>query len=214
MNFIVQIIEAIMNLFVDPVPKRPKAEIVADAVASAMEAVGPIPKSRFSHVNDFLEIIGVKILIKCIGTNIFPSMTTAQASIESGWNPHAKTVLGVKADKKYKGERQALPTTEEIDGKRVPQTHDFRKYNSIEECVVDYIKVLYKEPWFQDVVTAKTVEEAIHGLQNDPNPRYKELNYATASDYEELILNVINDFGLKYFDEIKAIAEKRISDNV
>jgi flagellum-specific peptidoglycan hydrolase FlgJ len=204
MTAIIKFIESILNLFIDPVPKQPKS--LDDKISVAQEKCGSIPKSRHAHVNDFLETIALKITRHCIGTKIFPSMAIAQAALESGWNVNAKTIYGVKAIG-WTGKTIDTRTREERNGQSYYITDAFRSYDNIDHCIKDYIKVLYTAAWFKDVLAADTVEGAIHGLQSDSNPDYKDKNYATAGNYEQLLNKLILDFGLKYFDCIKHEAE-------
>jgi flagellum-specific peptidoglycan hydrolase FlgJ len=196
----IKLIESIINLFLNPVPKQPKS--LDDKIKAAQEKCGAIPQSRYAHVNNFLRTISMKITRHCIGTKIFPSMAIAQAALESGWDVKAKTLYGIKAIG-WKGKTIDTRTREERDGKSYYIDDAFRAYDDLDQCIKDYITVLYQAPWFKDVINADTVEAAIHGLQSDANPLYKDKNYATAGNYEQLLNKLILDFGLKYFDCVK-----------
>lgn len=197
MKTIIDILIQIINGFFYQKPEPTKEELISTAIIH----VG-LPVSKHEHVNEFLAIMGSKILNKCINQPIFPSMAIAQAAHESGWNSIAKTIYGIKSFA-WVGKTLILDTTEEYDGKVKKEKHKFRVYDNVNDCIDDYIKVLKTAPWFKDVINSETVEEAIHGLQTDKNPAYKNKKYATDSRYEEKLNNIINDFGLKKYDEIK-----------
>jgi len=160
----------------------------------------PIPTSKHTHVNEFLSTIGVKIMLYCVGTKIFPSMAIAQAALESGWNKNASTLYGIKSIG-WKGKSIAIMTKEERDKIVSSEVHSFRAYSSVDASIKDYIKVLYSAPWFKDVVESVSVEEAILNLQDD------EQKYATDSNYANSLLRIISSNDLKYFDRAKKYME-------
>ena len=53
---------------------------------------------------------------------------------------HANNFFGIIAKDGWDGEIYEAPTKEEVDGKLVATTRKFRKYNSAEECFVDFRK--------------------------------------------------------------------------
>ena len=69
---------------------------------------------------------------------ILPSVSAAQAILESGWGESLlaqypnHNLFGIKASSDWKGKRVDLPTQEYIDGKFVTVEATFRKYDSWE----------------------------------------------------------------------------------
>ncbi|GCD11873.1 glycoside hydrolase family 73 protein [Clostridium tagluense] len=76
--------------------------------------------------------------------NILPSLTIAQAILETGWLQHVKgnNIFGIKWTKDCGYEVQELKTHEFINGVKTPMVCKFRKYDSLEDSLLDHGKLL------------------------------------------------------------------------
>ncbi|MBZ9688575.1 glucosaminidase domain-containing protein [Clostridium estertheticum] len=75
---------------------------------------------------------------------LFPSVTMAQAILETGWLKVVKgnNIFGIKWTDGCGFEAQEFLTNEMINGVKTPVMAKFRKYSSIEESILDYGKFL------------------------------------------------------------------------
>ena len=105
--------------------------------------------------------------------------------------------FGIKCAGGWKGPTFQADTREVINGKSVIINACFRKYNSVEESILDYIKFLqdnerYKKAGF---FQAKTVQDQAKAL--------KKAGYATSETYDTFIFNVYKPYAL-LIDQQKA----------
>lgn len=107
----------------------------------------------------------------CAETGLSPLFVAAQAALESGWGAHAigNNLFGITADRRWKGPRRIVTTTEYRNDDRgsaefvrvhsVTQLPDgryryvvdraFRDYATVEECLRDHFRVLSSERYRQ-----------------------------------------------------------------
>lgn len=125
--------------------------------------------------------------------NILPSLTIAQAILETGWGKSSigNNIFGIKASGGWKGKTQVVNTREFINGKWLTVKAEFRDYDSIEESIRDRSKFLTKNR-YKSVLTArdyKTAALAIH-----------QAGYATDPNYAKLLIRIIETNRLFEFD--------------
>tara|TARA_R110000868_G_scaffold3589_2_gene22633 strand:+ start:182 stop:763 length:582 start_codon:yes stop_codon:yes gene_type:complete len=136
------------------------------------------------------------------GSGIFPGTLFAQAILESSgkyktngqWlvggsklSQEANNFFGIKAGKSYKGERYNIATGEnKPSGEYYVINDDFRKYDSVEDSLKDYINFLKTNPRYKKggVFDAKNVKEQAEAL--------KKSGYATAPNYATMVDSVYN----------------------
>ena len=152
---------------------------------------------------EFLKKYGDAFVVACEGTKLFPSVKLAQAALESGWGKYAagNNLFGIKASNKrnspyWNGDYVESRTTEYENGSFVPTTRKFRKYASISDSIKDHNYFLQTEPRYANIFNAKTPEEQAQALQ--------DAHYAGNNpDYARRLINIINTYNLKRFDEKK-----------
>ncbi|ENU1931587.1 TPA: glucosaminidase domain-containing protein [Streptococcus pyogenes] len=126
---------------------------------------------------------------------ILPSLTAAQAILESGWGKHAphNALFGIKADSSWTGKSFDTKTQEEYQPGVVTDIVDrFRAYGSWDESILDHGKFLNDNPRYKAVVGETDYKKACHAI--------KEAGYATASGYAELLIQIIKENGLQFWD--------------
>jgi len=156
-----------------------------------------IPTTREKFVKDYSKFVADTVK----GTGIFAGTLFAQAILESSgkWNiptwsvggsklsQKANNFFGIKASPKWKGAVYNISTGEYTPaGAYYTVADNFRKYNSVEESIKDYVKFLKENPRYKaaGVFNAKDVKEQAE--------RLKAAGYATAPDYAEIVNSVYN----------------------
>lgn len=124
------------------------------------------------------------------------SLTLSQAIIESNWgiNHIQNNLYGFKAYSGWGGKSVQTQTTEFINGESISVTCYFKGYDSFEDSVKDYLKLIGENNCYSKVRTATNYIEATQYMG--------ESNYATSPTYGETLLNTINTYGLYIWDNI------------
>lgn len=167
----------------------------------------PIVSTRYEHVNNFINTLAPVVCNAWIKyrreekKTISPAVILAQAAKESGWNLGATSLFGIK------GSGVECDTTEYIDGEYINIKDSFAKYPDVMGAVYGYLDLMQ---WnnYDDATAANTVEGELYGLTNavnntdrDAEGNWVGYNYATAPDYCETTLAIINDFDLRVFND-------------
>lgn len=133
---------------------------------------------------------------------ILPSITIAQAILESSWgesklSSEYNNLFGIKAHTSWDGESVSIETKEHFDTMIVD---DFRVYKSIGDSLEDHAKFLVENPRYKKVFKKKTYTEQAEAL--------KDAGYSTAEDeegnliYHELLSNLIRQYNLQLIDSL------------
>ena len=93
--------------------------------------------------------------------NILHSLTISQAILETGWLQHVKgnNIFGIKWTKDCGYKVQELNTHEFINGVKTSMVCKFRKYDSLEDSLLDHGKLLNFSR-YKSVITSKDYKEA------------------------------------------------------
>jgi flagellar protein FlgJ len=122
-----------------------------------------------------------------------PLAMLAQAAIETGWGQHmihtdvgknTHNLFGIKADKRWQGERAIVNTVEFKDGLASPQKAPFRAYDSFADGMQDYVNFVKDNPRYQQAISNS----------HEAKTYFKELQragYATDPKYAEKVLAVL-----------------------
>jgi hypothetical protein len=138
---------------------------------------------------------------------ILPSLTIAQAILESSWgssqlSQRAKNLFGIKAFSNWRGERIKLPTAEWYGDQKKIINADFRVYDSFNESIEDHNKLLTNFRY-----------EAVRGCSNYKEACRKiyECGYATDPSYPEKLINIIEENKLYEYDRAYELAEATVT---
>ncbi len=167
----------------------------------------PTINTKYEHVNNFINTLAPVVCNAWVKyrregkKTISPAVILAQAAKESGWNLDASTLFGIK------GADIECDTTEFINGTYVNIKAGFAKYPNTMGAVYGYLDLMQWDN-YNDATSANTVEGELYGLTNavnntdrDADGNWVGYNYATAPDYYETTLAIINDFGLRVFND-------------
>lgn len=135
---------------------------------------------------------------------ILPSLTIAQAILETGWGKSSlgNNLFGIKADKNWTGRKQLSKTTEYVGGKLINVDAWFRDYDSIYESLEDRYKFLQAKR-YSKVVGETNYKKASEEI-------YKA-GYATDPLYSTKLIQIIEQNKLYEIDKL-AIGIYRDSD--
>lgn len=125
---------------------------------------------------------------------VLPSLTMAQAILESGWGRSAigNNIFGIKAGGGWNGKVQNRLTGEQNpDGSRYTITAAFRDYDSVADSVEDHAKLLTTSR-YQPVINSSNYREACVNVKN--------CGYATDINYANSLINIIESYGLDQWD--------------
>lgn len=128
--------------------------------------------------------------------NILPSLTIAQAILESGWGTtqlaiKGKNLFGIKAFSDWKGKRITMETSEWYNGVKQVIKADFRAYDSYDDSIMDHNKLLSTSR-YEPVRKCKDYKSACEAV-------YK-CGYATDPDYAQKLIRLIEQYRLYEYD--------------
>lgn len=129
------------------------------------------------------------------GYQLYNSVIIAQSVLETGWGQSkimmkANALFGIKAGRGWKGKVYSSYTNEVYDGVECTEYATFRAYDSIEESIKDYYKLIKNN--YKKALNCDSQRESIQAIKNG--------GYATDPDYVSKIMSIINsnDFIEKY----------------
>ncbi|WP_163653592.1 glucosaminidase domain-containing protein [Listeria sp. PSOL-1] len=127
--------------------------------------------------------------------HVLPSITAAQAALESGWgtselSTKAHNLFGIKGD--YNGQYVMMPTKEFINGQWVTIEAKFKKYPSKNESMIDHGDFLQK-PRYQNIIGETDYKTVAKNLQAD--------GYATDPEYASKLISIVERWGLVNWDK-------------
>jgi flagellar protein FlgJ len=132
---------------------------------------------------------------------IDPKALLAQAAIETGWGQHmihntsgqnSHNLFGIKADRRWQGDRAMVDTVEFEQGLATSKKASFRMYDSFAESMQDYVGFVKQNPRY---------EEAVQPSQS-PHHYFSELQkagYATDPDYATKVISVYEGEQFKHY---------------
>lgn len=146
----------------------------------------------------FIERVGALAAADMQASGVLASLTIAQAILESGWGTselatNANALFGIKADARWPGKAYSKETKECYDGVNYTTvTALFRAYGSWEESVNDHSDFLVGSSRYAAVIGETNYRKAAEAI--------KAAGYATAPDYAEQLVRLIETYGLTTYD--------------
>jgi len=127
---------------------------------------------------------------------VLPSLTLAQAILESNWGKSALAkecynLFGIKWTSGCGYDYKEYPTWEYINGQWVQVKAKFRKYASYDESILDHGNLLLMSR-YSKVLKAKDYREACTEVW--------KAGYATDPDYPSKLINLIEKYNLNKYD--------------
>ena len=135
---------------------------------------------------------------------ILPSVTIAQACLESGWGTSelatkANNLFGIKAKEDWKGESYTVRTAEyDKNNKKFYIDAAFRKYRNWQCSLVDHARFFHTPAWregnYKNVIGEVDYRKACKALQS--------AGYATSQSYASQLIGLIEMYHLDKYDEV------------
>lgn len=156
---------------------------------------------------EFINSVKEVALKGYVDYRILPSLTIAQAILESGWGSsqlsvRAKNLFGIKAFSNWRGDKITMPTTEWYGDKKQIINADFRAYDSFNESIEDHSKLL-SSVRYKSVRECSNYKEACRKIY--------ECGYATDPAYPEKLIRIIEENKLYEFDNSEILTEVSVS---
>ena len=135
---------------------------------------------------------------------VLPSITAAQAILESGWGSSElakapnNNLFGIKDSEDWNGEIVTVPTQEYLNSDYITVNAAFRKYASWNDSVVDHAKFFTSTEWrknnYRKVVNETDYRVAAQELKN--------AGYATDPSYPGKLIRLIEAYKLYEWDSV------------
>ena len=133
---------------------------------------------------------------------VLPSITAAQAILESGWGSSElakapnNNLFGIKDSEDWHGEIVTVPTQEYLNGDYITVNAAFRKYATWNDSVVDHAKFFTSTEWRKDNYR-KVVNETDYRIAAQ---ELKNAGYATDPNYPGKLIRLIEAYKLYEWD--------------
>ena len=135
---------------------------------------------------------------------VLPSITAAQAILESGWGSSElakapnNNLFGIKDSEDWNGESVTVLTQEYVNGGYITVNAAFRKYASWNDSVVDHAKFFTSTEWRKDNYR-KVVNETDYRIAAQ---ELKNAGYATDPSYAGKLISLIEAYKLYEWDAV------------
>ncbi|MBC6004962.1 MAG: glucosaminidase domain-containing protein [Paeniclostridium sordellii] len=134
---------------------------------------------------------------------ILPSITVAQAILESGWGQseltkNSNNLFGIKSDESWKGKSVEVNTTENYSDIVKAK---FRKYDSIEESITDHARFLKENKRYKQhgLFEGNDYKEQAQSLENAGYSTKKNQNGELI--YADMLIGLIERYNLFLMDK-------------
>lgn len=148
----------------------------------------------FASPEEFVKQIYPQAIDAAKELNIDPKALLAQAAVETGWGKHlihqangnnSHNLFGIKADKRWDGEKATVGTIEYVNNVPERQHAAFRSYQSFSESLHDYVDFIKSNARYEDAIQqTQKPEKYFNALQ--------EAGYATDPNYASKVMSVYN----------------------
>lgn len=128
---------------------------------------------------------------------VLPSLTAAQAILESGWGQSAlaaqyHNLFGIKSS--YNGQAVNLPTQEYVNGRYVTINDYFRAYQNNGESLADHSRFLVNNSRYANLLNVKDADTVTRLISQD--------GYATSPTYTTSLRSLIREYKLTDWDTL------------
>ncbi|MCL2299036.1 MAG: glycoside hydrolase family 73 protein [Firmicutes bacterium] len=171
--------------------------VIALFLTCFLPAASAAPASMTQSQKDFIARVGALANADMQRSGVLASLTLAQAILESGWGTselavNANALFGIKADSRWSGKTYSKASPEWNGVMTVTVVASFRAYGSWEQSVADHSDFLRASTRYAAVINEKAYKKACTAIH--------QAGYATAPDYADRLINLIETYGLTAYD--------------
>lgn len=153
--------------------------------------------SLSSYQNEFMNDILYGVILSWKDYNVLPSLTAAQAILESGWGQSSlsakyNNLFGIKGD--YNGNTVLVPTQEYYNDSYVTVNDCFRVYTSKSQSVLDHNEFLVNNSRYSNLIGISDSNMVTDLIRKD--------GYATSPTYTDSLRKVIASYNLTALDKV------------
>jgi len=164
----------------------PLARLLPAPISAAVEIAAALPQAAgvsgdlVAQAKSFAKTIWPQITAAAQTLGVPPVAVLAQTALETGWGASApgNNLFGIKAADGQAGSARA--THEMVDGVLMPQTANFRDYETPSDAVSDYVGLI--QSGYQNAAGQSSVAGFAQALQDG--------GYATDQNYAAKIVNI------------------------
>jgi flagellar protein FlgJ len=148
--------------------------------------------AAFNDAQSFIEQLYPAAQHAAQQLGIDPKALLAQAAIETGWGKHmihntsgqnSHNLFGIKADRRWEGDRAMVDTIEFEQGVAATKKASFRMYDSFAESMQDYVGFVKQNPRYEEAVKQS---QSPHGYFSE----LQKAGYATDPEYANKVISV------------------------
>ena len=157
---------------------------------------------------NFIESVAQRAINGWTKYGVLPSVTVAQAILESGWgqsalSTQAHNLFGIKGS--YNGQYVTMQTREVYNGQSYYIYDNFRKYANNSESVEDHGNFLYSNSRYANLLGDQSYASVARKLQSD--------GYATDPSYASSLIKLVEMYNLTQLDNIAFSGKQPVINN-
>lgn len=157
---------------------------------------------------NFIESVAQGVINGWTKYGVLPSVTVAQAILESGWgqsalSTQAHNLFGIKGS--YNGQYVTMQTREVYNGQSYYIYDNFRKYANNSESVEDHGNFLYSNSRYANLLGDQSYASVARKLQAD--------GYATDPSYASSLIKLVEMYNLTQLDNIAFSGKQPVINN-
>lgn len=164
--------------------------------------------SNNAKSQNFIESVAQGAINGWTKYGVLPSVTVAQAILESGWgqsalSTQAHNLFGIKGS--YNGQYVTMQTREVYNGQSYYIYDNFRKYANNSESVEDHGNFLYSNSRYANLLDDQSYASVARKLQAD--------GYATDPSYASSLIKLVEMYNLTQLDNIAFSGKQPVINN-
>jgi len=172
------------------------SNLVGQATATRHPSAASVAQLRvtptISRPRDFVRELWSAAEQAAQDIGVDPAALLAQAALETGWGKHvmrgdqgqsSHNLFGIKADRRWQGDKVRKTTLEYKDGVALKTRADFRSYDNYEQAFKDYVDFIKGNPRYREALQ----------VTGDPKAYFRSLQkagYATDPAYADKITRI------------------------
>lgn len=184
------------------------ASSVSAASSSNQVDLSSLYFSSNAKSQNFIESVAQGAINGWTKYGVLPSVTVAQAILESGWgqsalSTQAHNLFGIKGS--YNGQYVTMQTREVYNGQSYYIYDNFRKYANNSESVEDHGNFLYSNSRYANLLGDQSYASVARKLQAD--------GYATDPSYASSLIKLVEMYNLTQLDNIAFSGKQPVINN-